>query len=117
MEIEMNRMLKIVTSSASGTFEAEYNKHYNSACDKIAYVVLSLAEKPGRAIDLAIQAGGETAVQALFDALIDHGHRMVLVQLQYSPRLPHWVREKLEVFLYGGSKQIPVLFRAPTLLH
>ncbi len=79
------------------------------------FIVKSLAEKPGRAIDLAIHHGGEEAVQALFDAVMDKGHRMVLVQALDAPSLPGWVREKLEVFLYGQSRQVAALFAKKTV--
>lgn len=89
---------------------AAYESDYASALDHMDFIVKSLAEKPGRAIDLAIQHGGEDAVQALFDAVMDKGHRMVLVQALNAPSLPGWVRDKLEVFLYGQNRQVAALF-------
>jgi hypothetical protein len=74
---------------------AAYESDYASALDHMDFIVKSLAEKPGRALDLAIQHGGEDAVQALFDAVMDKGHRMVLVQALNAPSLPGWVRDKL----------------------
>ncbi len=79
------------------------------------FIVKSLAEKPGRAIDLAINHGGEQAVQALFDAVMDKGHRMVLVQALDAPSLPGWVRDKLECFLYGHRRQVAALFAKKTV--
>ena len=94
---------------------AAYETDYASALDHMDFIVKSLAEKPGRAIDLAIHHGGEKAVQALFDAVMDKGHRMVLVQALDAPSLPGWVREKLEVFLYGQSRQVAALFAKKTV--
>ena len=72
---------------------AAYDQTYASTLDHIDYVVKSLAEKPGRALSIAISSGGDVAVQALFDAVMDKGHRMVLVQALDAPSLPGWVRE------------------------
>lgn len=94
---------------------AAYDNDYASAIDHMDFIVKSLAEKPGRAIDLATHHGGEEAVQALFDAVLDKGHRMVLVQVLDAPSLPGWVREKLEVFLYGQSRQVAALFAKKTV--
>jgi hypothetical protein len=92
-----------------------YDTNYASALDHMDFIVKSLAEKPGRAIGIAIEHGGETSVQALFDAVMDKGHRMVLVQALDAPSLPNWVREKLEVFLYGHSRQVAALFGKKTV--
>jgi hypothetical protein len=35
---------------------------------------------------------------------------MVLVQALNAPSLPGWVRDKLEVFLYGQNRQVAALF-------
>ncbi len=94
---------------------AAYETDYASALDHMDFIVKSLAEKPGRAIDLAINHGGEQAVQALFDAVMDKGHRMVLVQALDAPSLPGWVRDKLECFLYGHRRQVAALFAKKTV--
>lgn len=94
---------------------AAYETDYASALDHMEFIVKSLAEKPGRAIDLAINHGGEQAVQALFDAVMDKGHRMVLVQALDAPSLPGWVRDKLECFLYGDRRQVAALFAKKTV--
>ena len=94
---------------------AAYEHDYASALDHMDFIVKSLAEKPGRAIDIAVHHGGEQALQALFDAVMDKGHRMVLVQALDAPSLPGWVREKLEVFLYGHSRQVAALFAKKTI--
>jgi len=94
---------------------AAYETDYASALDHMDFIVKSLAEKPGRAIDLAINHGGEQAVQALFDAVMDKGHRMVLVQALDAPSLPGWVRDKLECFLYGNRRQVAALFAKKTV--
>jgi hypothetical protein len=95
---------------------AAYDQTYASTLDHIDYVVKSLAEKPGRALSIAISSGGDVAVQALFDAVMDKGHRMVLVQALDAPSLPGWVREKLEIFLYGTSRQTAALFSKKVVL-
>ncbi len=84
---------------------ATYLDQYQNASDRIDFVVKSLSERPSRALQLAIDAGGELAVQALFDAVLDQGHRQVLVHALNSPSLPQWVRDKLEAFLYGNSRR------------
>lgn len=94
---------------------AAYETDYASALDHMDFIVRSLAEKPGRAIAIALDHGGEDAVQALFDAVMDKGHRMVLVQALDAPSLPGKVREKLEVFLYGQSRQVAALFAKKTV--
>lgn len=94
---------------------AAYEHDYASALDHMDFIVKSLAEKPGRAIDIAVNHGGDQALQALFDAVMDKGHRMVLVQALDAPSLPGWVREKLEVFLYGHSRQVAALFAKKTI--
>ena len=94
---------------------AAYESDYASALDHMDFIVTSLAEKPGRAIALAVEHGGENSVQALFDAVMDKGHRMVLVQALGAPSLPDWVREKLGVFLYGQNRQVAALFSKKVL--
>jgi hypothetical protein len=88
---------------------ANYNDHYHLACDRMDFVVKSLTERPSRALQLAADAGGERAVQAMFDAVMDRGYRPVLVQALNSPALPQWVREKLETFLYGNRRPAAAL--------
>jgi hypothetical protein len=86
-----------------------YLAQYNTACDRMDFVLKSLTERPGRALQLAIDAGGEPAVQALFDAVMDRGYRQVLVQALNCPAMPQWVREKLQTFLYGNTKPLAAL--------
>ncbi|MEJ8839358.1 hypothetical protein [Ramlibacter sp. AN1133] len=89
--------------------DATYATHYHAACKRMDYVVKSLAERPSRAIQLAVDAGGEDAVQALFDAVMDYGYRQVLVQSLNSPKLPQWVRARLESFLFGNRRPLAAL--------
>jgi len=96
---------------------AAYTKQYQESMDRMDFVVQSLAEKPGRVIHIAVEQGGERGVQALFDAVMDTGHRMALVKALDAPSLPVWVREKLQVFLYGGSRQTAALFLPRNTLH
>lgn len=96
---------------------ATYENQYKQSFETMDFVVKSLAEKPGRVIDLAAQAGGEHGVQALFDAVMDNGNRMSLVQALASPSLPGWVREKLEAFLYGQRRQTAALFATKKTIH
>lgn len=93
------------------TLNANYVSQYNTACERMDFMLKSLAERPGRAMHLAIDAGGADALQALFDAVMDRGHRQVLVQALNSAALPQWVREKLETFLYGTSHRTCALFQ------
>jgi hypothetical protein len=88
-----------------------YVTHYNSTSERMDFMLKSLAERPSRAMHLAIDAGGPDALQALFDAVMDRGHRQVLVQSLNSAALPQWVREKLETFLYGASIRTCALFK------
>jgi hypothetical protein len=89
---------------------AAYVAQYNTAYERMDFMVKSLSERPGRALQLAIDFGGAEAVQALFDAVMDRGHRQVLVQALNSPALPQWVRERLETFLYGNRRSTAALF-------
>lgn len=95
---------------------ATYLDQYQQASERIDFLVKSLSERPSRALQIAIDAGGEPAVQALFDAVLDQGHRPVLVQTLNAPSLPHWVREKLETFLYGNARHTAALLRSPSAL-
>ena len=93
------------------TLSASYVTQYNTACERMDFMLKSLAERPSRAMHLAIDAGGADALQALFDAVMDRGHREVLVQALNSAALPQWVRDKLETFLYGNSTRTCALFQ------
>lgn len=86
-----------------------YTRHYIAACERMEYLVTSLTERPSRAIQLAVEQGGVPAVQAIFDAVLDLGHRGVLVQALNSPAMPQWVRQRLETFLYGNSRPVAAL--------
>ena len=90
-----------------------YATHYHVACDRMDFLVKSLVERPSRAIQLAVDAGGEQAVQAMFDAVMDRGYRSVLVQALNSPAMPQWVRDRLETFLYGRTRPVPALLSKP----
>lgn len=81
-----------------------YGSQYNRVFEKTDRVVKMLAERPSHAVKLAMDAGGQQAVQAMFDAVLDLGHRMVLVQSLNSPALPQWARVKLETLLYGNTR-------------
>lgn len=87
------------------TLNLNYTSAYHAACERIDFVVQSLTERPGRAVLLAADKGGEQAVQAMFDAVMDQGHREVLVQALNSPAMPQWIRDRLETFLYGTRRQ------------
>lgn len=90
---------------------ATYAAQYHAAYEQIDFTVKSLIERPTRALHLAIEFGGADALQALFDAVMDRGHRMVLVQVLNSPALPQWVRERLEAFLYGNRRPTAALLK------
>lgn len=82
-----------------------YDEKYTAFAGHMPFLAKAITEEAGSTINSAAQAGGEEGVQALFDAVMDAGHRMVLVQALNSPSIQGWVREKLEVFLYGQRKQ------------
>lgn len=81
-----------------------YESKYNAFSEHVSFLAKAMAEEAGSTINSAAN-NGEESVQALFDALMDAGHRMVLVKALNSPSIPGWVRERLEVFLYGQRKQ------------
>jgi hypothetical protein len=89
----------------------EYEASYEDTCKRIGYVVKSFSERCVRPIQLAAEKGGEVAVQALFDAVVDQGHRWALDQALNSPKLRGWLRERLVNFLYGGYPPVP--YRLP----
>lgn len=82
-----------------------YSEFYSAFQDSLQFYCKALTERPNRAIIVAVETGGENAVQALFDAVLDAGYRNVLVQALNSPSLPQWVRDKLSTFLYGNVRQ------------
>ena len=86
-----------------------YSAHYGASCERMGFLVEALTEKPSRALAIAADRGGEQAVQAMFDAVMDMGHRAVLVQTLNSPALPQWIRDKLWAFLYGHSRPLAAL--------
>ncbi len=86
-----------------------YNVHYGASCDRMGFLVKALSERPSRALTIAADQGGDQAVQAMFDAVMDMGHRQVLVQALNSPALPQWIRDKLSAFLYGTSRPLAAL--------
>jgi hypothetical protein len=94
-----------------------YESKYAGFCDHIGYVLQSMSEEAGSTLNSAAKSGGPVAVQALLDAVMDAGHRAVLVQALNSPSVAGWVREKLEVFLYGDRKQVPALFHRVRTFH
>jgi hypothetical protein len=87
----------------------KYESKYNEYVKIIPFVAQAVSESAGTVNSVAANSG-EEGVQALFDSLMDAGHRMVLVQALNSPSISGWVREKLTVFLYGQSRQTPALF-------
>lgn len=100
--------------TTSPDFDASpYTRHYSAACERMEYLVTSLTERPSRAIQLAADAGGAPAVQAIFDAVLDLGHRRVLVQALNSPAMPQWVRQRLDAFLYGNRRPVAALLVKP----
>lgn len=87
----------------------DYQAHYNAATAQIDTIVKMLSEQPGRAIELATQAGGEAAVQAMIDAVLDQGHRKVLIDALTSPALTAELRKQLESLLYGSIPRLAAL--------
>lgn len=91
-----------------------YFAHYNAAFTGIALIVDALTERPTPLIqEIMKDKNPEEGFNALFDAVLDHGHREVLIKLHESGSLPDWVREKLDIRLYGcSSRRPPALFVA-----
>ena len=89
-----------------------YETMYVDFSKNVTQLVTRLQEEAGTAINRVANSAGTDGAQALFDAVMDTGHRQVLVQALNSPSLQGRVREQLEVFLYGSQKQIPALFQA-----
>ena len=87
-----------------------YEEKYAACADQMPFLVSAMADNAGSTVNSVAHVSGEFGVQALFDAVMDAGHRMVLVNALNSPSLNGAVREKLEVFLYGQRKLTPVLF-------
>lgn len=91
-----------------------YEKEYRVFSNHLPHLVQAVSEMPGSTINSVVKAKGMDGAQALFDALMDSGHRQVLVNSLKSPSITGKVREQLEVFLYGESQRsgpMPVLFR------
>lgn len=89
-----------------------YETKYNAFSDHMSFLVKAMAEEAGSTINSAAKTSGADGVQALFDAVMDAGHRAVLVKALNSPSITGWVREKLEVFLYGENRQqVAALFK------
>jgi siroheme synthase (precorrin-2 oxidase/ferrochelatase) len=87
----------------------EYQTQYDAVSAQITQMAQLLRDQPGRAVELALQAGGEQAVQAMFDAVLDQGHRKVLVETLKSPALADEVRRLLESLLYGSIRPLAAL--------
>lgn len=78
-----------------------------------AFVAKAMLENPGTTANAVLQTSGEKGVQSLLDAMMDTGHRPVLVAALNSPNLNEKVRQRLEVFLYGKhDRNPPAIFRA-----
>ena len=90
-----------------------YGTQYNRVFDATDRVLKMLCERPSHAVKIANDAGGQQAVQAMFDAVLDLGHRMVLVHALNSPALPQWARSRLEMLLYGNSRPRAALLVRP----
>lgn len=82
-----------------------YSEFYSAYQGNLQFYCKALTERPNRAVIVAAETGGDNAVQALFDAVLDSGYRIALVQALNSPNLPQWVRDKLNALLYGSSRQ------------
>ena len=90
--------------------QAKYDQAYGEFFPMVPAMASKLDAKDiANTIKRVAEMGGADGVQALFDATLDNGHRAVLVQALNAPSLPEWVREKLNVVLYGGSRQMPAL--------
>ncbi len=93
--------------------QVNYEQKYDAFAGQIDIVVDALSSEASTTINSVANASGADGVQALFDAVMDAGHRMVLVKALNSPAILGWVRQRLEVFLYGQQKQKAFLLFAP----
>lgn len=84
------------------TLNPQYEEFYSLTASNVGFYKKAVAERPSHVLNIAARVGGEQAIQAMFDAILDAGHRNELVQALNSPSLPQWVREILEVLLYGS---------------
>jgi hypothetical protein len=84
----------------------EYQGHYDAALECMDEVAQLLIDEPARAIALVTVAGGDQAVQAMFDAAIDSGYRKPLVETMNAPFQDAEVRQQLEN-LFQGSFRVP----------
>jgi hypothetical protein len=79
----------------------EYQGHYDAALECIDELAQLLIEEPARAIALVTVAGGDEALQAMFDAAIDSGYRKPLVETMNAPFQDAEVRQQLEILFHG----------------
>jgi len=82
----------------------EYLGHYDAALERIDEIARMLVDEPARAIALVTLAGGEQAVQAMFDAAIDSGYRKPLVEAMNAPFQDAEVRQQLENLFQGSFR-------------
>ena len=82
----------------------EYLGHYDAALECIDEIARLLVDEPARAIALVTVAGGEEAVQAMFDAAIDSGFRKPLVETMNAPFQDAEVRQQLENLFQGSFR-------------
>lgn len=90
-----------------------YEQKYAEFSDNLAFVTMALEEDAGHTVEVVARKGRE-ATAALFDAVIDHGHRRVLVSALNAPSISGAVREQIETMLYGcGRQSKAALFTKP----
>jgi hypothetical protein len=99
------------------TLNEQYEEFYSMTAGNLPYFQKAVTDRPSHVLSIAARVGGEHAVMALFDAILDAGHRNALVQALNSPSLPQWVREKLEVLLYGNDAPKVCALLATKTMH
>ena len=101
-----------MTTQATQTYQAKYNQF----SDHIGFLVKAISEESADTIYSVSRSAGEDGVKALLHVLLDNGHREVLIHALNSPAITGWVREMVEVLLYGEGRQTAWLFK-PTQVH
>lgn len=95
----------------NGPIDSNYTGKYAALMEKSSFLVQAMEEGPGATVKSVADSGGDPAVKALVDVILDSGHRMVLIKALNSPAIEGSARETIEAALYGCSTQSPALFR------
>lgn len=99
------------------SLNSTFTSVYASTSENLAFFAKAVSERPSRTLIIAAETGGKDAVMAVLDALLDAGHRNVLVQALNSPNLPGAVRDQLTTLLYGSARQTVCALLSNKQLH